>query len=108
MLRTRRHGSAGLPGKRGLSGKLVGSGNAQSAELSGQPVIQRGTNPWPGYYVSTTAYIHSKYYWHDPRRYLDSENVVFTVIPGNVRKAVVGICKGCKARVTDKKTGKSG
>lgn len=76
-------------------------------QANGQPIIQKGTNPWPGYYVSTTAYIHSKYYWHDPRRYLDSESVLFTVIPGNVRKAVAGICKGCKARVTDKKSGKA-
>jgi hypothetical protein len=93
-------GNAGYPG----NWWGVATHNQQS---SGQPIIQKGTNPWPGYYVSTTAYIHSKYYWHDPRRYLDSESVLFAVIPGNVRKAVVGICKGCKARCTDKKNGKS-
>ena len=73
---------------------------------SGDPIIQGGQNPCPGYYVSCTAYLVPGFYYYDPRRYLNSEVVVFSVIPGNVRKAVAGICKGCKAKVTDKKTGK--
>ena len=88
----------------------LGTGGASApttSKVSGYPILQGGTNPWPGYHVSTTAYIHSKYYYADPRRYLDSENVLFAVIPGNVRKAVAGICKGCKARVTDKRSGKA-
>jgi hypothetical protein len=39
--------------------------------------------------------------YSDPRRYLDSEKVVFIVVPGCVVKATRGACKGCKARLTD-------
>jgi hypothetical protein len=73
-------------------------------ESDGVPIVQGTEDPWPGYYVSTTAYLVPGYKWSDPRRYLDSEAVLFTVVPGNVRKATVGICKGCRARVTDKKS----
>jgi hypothetical protein len=76
-------------------------------EYSGDPVIQGPQNPYPGLYVSTTAYVNSQWYYSDPRHYLDSEKVLFMVIPGNVRKACRGICKGCKGKVTDKKTSKS-
>jgi hypothetical protein len=70
----------------------------------GEPVIQGAHDPWPGYYVSMTAYIHKEFAAHDPRRYVDSETVAFSVVPGNVRKATVGICKGCRCRITDKKS----
>jgi hypothetical protein len=73
----------------------------------GDPIIQGGSNPCPGYYVSMTAYINGQYYYSDPRRYLDSENILFSVIPSNVRKATVGKCKGCRTKVTDNKTKKS-
>jgi hypothetical protein len=76
-------------------------------EPDGDPIIQGKNDPRPGYYVSCTAYLVPGYYYYDPRRYLDSEHVLFAVIPGNVRKACVGICKGCKAKVTDKDSGKS-
>ena len=71
---------------------------------TGKPVIQGAHDPWPGYYVSMTAYIRTEYAASDPRRYLDSETVAFSVVPGNVRKATVGICKGCRCRITDKKS----
>jgi Fungal chitosanase of glycosyl hydrolase group 75 len=93
-------GNAGYPG----NWWGVATHNQQS---SGYPIVQGGQNPCPGYYVSTTAYVVAGYYYSDPRHYLDSEKVLFAVIPGNVRKAVAGICKGCKAKVTDKKTEKS-
>ena len=76
-------------------------------EMDGNPVIQGAQNPCPGYYVSTTAYINGKYYYTDPRHYLHSGEVLFMVIPGNVRNACEGVCKGCRGRVTDKKTGKA-
>jgi Fungal chitosanase of glycosyl hydrolase group 75 len=77
-----------------------------SNEPDGEPVIQGKNDPCPGYYVSTTAYLVAGYKHTDPRRYLNSETICFAVIPGNVRKATVGICKGCKARITDKNKGK--
>lgn len=93
-------GNAGYPGNWwGIA--------TDNQEYYGEPIIQNEKNPAPGYYVSTTAYVISGYYWYDPRHYLHSGEVLFMVIPGNVRKAVVGICKGCKGKVTDKKTKKS-
>jgi hypothetical protein len=92
-------GNAGYPG----NWWGVATDNQQS---SGNPVVQGGKDPWPGYYVSTTAYVVSGYYYTDPRHYLDSEKIYFSVVPGNVRKATAGICKGCKARIKDNQTGK--
>ena len=76
-------------------------------ECDGDPIIQGGRDPCPGYYVSTTAYFVPGYYYSDPRCYLHSGDVPFMVIPGNVRKATVGKCKGCRGKVTDNKTGKT-
>lgn len=75
-----------------------------SGESDGNPVKQsksRG-DPYPGLYVSTTAYVYGGYSHTDPRRYVDSEKVPFIVIPGPVRKACQGICKGCLAVMIDK------
>jgi hypothetical protein len=92
-------GNAGYPGNWwGIA--------TDTQQSDGNPIIQGGRDPWPGYYVSTTAYVVPGYYYSDPRHYLDSEKICFSVIPGNVRKATVGICKGCKARITDNNTGK--
>jgi hypothetical protein len=63
-------------------------------------------HPYPGLFISTTAYLWKKYSADDCRRYVDSETVAFTVIPGNVRMAVSPKFLGCSCRVTDKKTGK--
>jgi hypothetical protein len=60
--------------------------------------------PYPGLFLSTTAYLWRKYDKYDARRYVDSEKVEFTVIPGNVRLAVPPKFLGCTCRVTDKKT----
>ena len=76
-------------------------------ESYGDPVVQGSQNSCPGFYVSTTAYVVPGYYWYDPRRYLHSGEVPFMVIPGNVRTSCRGICKGCKGKVTDKKSKKS-
>lgn len=70
----------------------------------GAPVIQGKHDPAPGYYVSMTAYLVPGFEAHDPRRYLDSDKIMFGVVPGNVRKATRGICKGCKCLITDKKS----
>jgi hypothetical protein len=93
-------GNAGYPG----NWWGVATDNRESY---GKPIIQSDNDPWPGYYVSTTAYMVPGFYYSDPRAYLDSETVLFMVIPGNVRKRVRNICKGCKGMVTDQTTGKS-
>jgi hypothetical protein len=80
-------------------------------DSSGNPYVQNADDgphkaPWPGYYVSTTAYLVLGYDKYDCRRYVDSENVNFMVVPGNVRTAIPPKFMGCKAVITDKSTGK--
>jgi len=77
---------------------------------NGEPYVQKSSDgkekaPWPGYYVSTTAYLVSGYDKYDCRRYVDSEKVPFAVVPGNVRTSIPPKFMGCKTIVTDKKTG---
>jgi hypothetical protein len=75
---------------------------------SGEPYIQqkgdKDKHPFPGLYVSTTAYIWPDYGSNDCRRYVHSGEVAFAVIPSNVRMAVPPKFLGCAVRVTDKKT----
>lgn len=87
-------GNAGYPGNWwGIA--------THNQEADGQPIVQDKDDPWPGYYISTTAYVVEGFPYSDPRHYLDSENVVFSVVPMSVLKATVGVCKGCRARITD-------
>jgi hypothetical protein len=72
-----------------------------SQDYDGNPIEQGGNDPYPGYYVSTTAYVVPGFPYSDPRRYLDSEKIVFIVVPMPVLKSTTGICKGCRARMTD-------
>lgn len=73
---------------------------------NGKPIVQGRTNPAPGYYVSTTAYVNRKFKTADPRRYLDSEKVSFVVVPRQLRKAIKGVVLGCRAVVTNPWNGK--
>ena len=87
-------GNAGYPGNWwGIA--------TNTQEPDGTPIIQDDKDPCPGYYVSTTAYVLPAFNYSDPRRYLDSEKVVFIVVPHSVVKATIGACKGCRARMTD-------
>jgi hypothetical protein len=47
-------------------------------------------------YVSATTYQRKEWPANDCRRYLDSENILFGVVPGSFRKHVPGIVIGCK------------
>ena len=48
---------------------------------TGVPVIQRISDPAPGYYVSQTALQDSRYPVTDPRRYVNSDVVPYLSIP---------------------------
>lgn len=78
-----------------------------SGDYDGEPVVQGEGDPYPGLYVSTTAYIYPEFAHTDPKRYVDSESVPFIVIPSSVRNACEGKCKGCRAIMTDLHTRKS-
>jgi hypothetical protein len=77
---------------------------------NGDPYEQREGDarkwPWPGYYISTTAYLVSGYDKYDCRRYVDSELINFAVVPGNVRTAIAPKFMGCKVIITDQNSGK--
>ena len=77
-----------------------------NGEPDGRPIVQGPGDPYPGYYVSTTAYKVPGFENGDPRRELDSENVIFVVAPRQLVRAVAGIVVGCKASVLDTFTGK--
>lgn len=47
----------------------------------GQPVVQGESDPYPGYYVSTTSLEDKQYAATDPRRYVDSGTVPYVVLP---------------------------
>lgn len=78
-----------------------------ATDKKGNPIVQGKADPFPGMYVSTTAYVHEGFGAGNPRRYLDSEKVPYVVIPGKLRKQVPGIVLGCLARVTNTQTGET-
>jgi hypothetical protein len=75
-------------------------------EASGEPVYQKNSDPCPGYYVSATAYEDYDYAPVDPRRYLDSESVIFSVTPPQLRQLVGPIVLGCRVRMENKENGR--
>lgn len=68
--------------------------------VDGEPVVQRDGDPFPGCYVSSTTYQRREFHPANPRRYLDSETELFTVVPGPVRMMVRPIVIGCLAVVS--------
>jgi len=73
---------------------------------NGKPVIQKHTDPNPGYYISTTSYQNTNYAVTDPRRYLDSEHVPYIVLPSSLFKLVEPKLLGSKVIVTNTSNGK--
>ena len=53
-------------------------------DISGDPIIQGPDDPWPGYYISTTALSNHSKPLADPTRYVDSEVVPFISIPSQL------------------------
>jgi hypothetical protein len=72
---------------------------------SGQPITQSDKDPYPGFFVSTTAYKVPGYFNGDTRRELNSEVIPFMVVPIRLVSSVRGIVVGCKGRITDNRTG---
>lgn len=73
---------------------------------NGVPIIQSSTDPAPGYYVSPTRYMIKGKSQYDPFAYLDSETVPYSVTNPKIISGVGPIVMGCRATVTDLKTGK--
>ncbi len=75
-------------------------------DSSGDPIVQRGSDPCPGAYVSATSLQllkpdGSHYEATDPMAYVDAATVPFLVICPELRVAVKPIVFGCRAVLTN-------
>lgn len=75
-------------------------------DKDGTPIIQGSSDPYPGYYISTTAYQNTEFDREDPRRYLNSEEVIYAVIPGPLRNKIKPKFLGAKVEITNLRSGK--
>jgi len=71
---------------------------------AGEPVVQGPSDPYPGYYVSTTSLEDKRYAATDPRRYVDSGKVPYVVLPPQLIKQ--GARLGDFAAVVNDKNGR--
>lgn len=71
----------------------------------GEPVRQTDNDPAPGYYISNTSYERKEFGKFNPDRYVDSATEFFIVVPKHWRRDIPGVVLGCKALVTDTRTG---
>jgi hypothetical protein len=64
-------------------------GVATSNELSGgEPLVQKISDPAPGYYVSTTSLIDARYAYQNPLRYVNAEEIPYFVLPDHFSPAI--------------------
>ena len=77
-----------------------------TGDKTGKPIRQGDKDPAPGAYVSATSYRWPTLARTDPKAYVDAASVPYIVLPGHWRAQAVGVVLGCKAIVTDTKTGK--
>ena len=71
-------------------------------DSKGNPIIQSGRKPeqpHKGYYVSCTAYFREDYPNFDVRKWLDARNILYVVVPSDIRSKVGPVVLGCRATV---------
>jgi len=73
-------------------------------DSNGNPVIQKASDPFPGYYISTTALVDGNFNERDPRRYVDATKIPYIVLPNNPLIWNTGVKKGDVAVVYYEKT----
>ena len=57
-------------------------GIATSNELTtGEPLVQKSSDPAPGFYVSTTSLIDNRYAYQNTLRYVNAEEISYFVLP---------------------------
>lgn len=74
-----------------------------NGKSTGNPVIQKLSDPAPGFYISTTALADGTKRTDDPTRYVDSETIPYIALPPALSPAFK---KGDIALVINKKNGK--
>lgn len=72
---------------------------------TGRPYVQGLDDPFPGLWVSTTAYQRPGFALNDTRRYVDSRKIPFVVIPGFLIDMVRPVVLGSYAIVTNLSNG---
>jgi Fungal chitosanase of glycosyl hydrolase group 75 len=72
----------------------------------GEPYIQGPDDPYPGYYVSSTALADRSKPPNDPTRYVDASKIPFIVLPGGMARQL-GARPGDFAAVFNQRNGKS-
>jgi len=87
--------NAGTPGR--------WEGLAKDAD--GEPFIQGPNDPFPGYYVSSTALADRSKPVNDPTRYVDASRIPFVVLPGGMARQL-GARPGDFAAVFNPRNGK--
>ena len=90
---------------------LANAGNpgdwwALVTDSSGNPVTQKTGDPFPGFFISTTALEDTTKDRTDPLRYVDSGKVPYIVLPGNSLIAGTGAKLGDFVAVLNGKNGK--
>ncbi len=53
-----------------------------------------------GFCVSMTSYWREGFAKIDRRRWVDAEAVPYMVLPGSIRQLALGVCLGCRSRIT--------
>lgn len=79
--------------------------NILVCDLRDRPIQQREGDPAPGAYICMTAYEWPDLARTNPRKYVDAATVPYIVVSPVIRQAAKGIVLGCRARVTNRKTG---
>jgi hypothetical protein len=83
-----------------------------TGEKTGKPIVQKGTDPCPGAYVSATSlYLPGKNGERlpdsCPLKYVDSATVPFVAVPPVIVKTIADPVLGCHCLVTNSKTGRT-
>lgn len=78
---------------------------ALALDENGEPYIQGDDDPFPGYYVSTTALADREKDGNDPGRFVDASMIPYIVLPGSVARET-GARLGDFAMVLNRANGK--
>lgn len=57
-----------------------------ACDATGKPYVQKDTDPYPGFYVSTTALSDHRYPESDPRRFVDAEHVPYVKLSYDIER----------------------
>lgn len=83
-----------------------GQWNGIITDQSGNPMVQRETDPFPGYYISCTSLADRNKEFNDPSRYVDATKIPYVALPEQIADSG-GAQLGDFAVVVNLRNGKS-